>query len=91
MRELPDDPHDALDDTVRAWVSKGWRIESRLPDQVVVVSGHRVNHVLHFLIGFITFGLWWLFVWLPLGIFGGEKRRVIGIEPVTGEITKRKL
>ncbi len=45
----------------------------------VLVYGRRVNHILHFLLGFVTFFLWWL-VWLYLAITGGEKRRVVTVD-----------
>lgn len=28
--------------------------------------GKTPNHILHFLLGFVTVGFWWIFVWLPL-------------------------
>lgn len=55
-------------------------MESRTDRQVVLVKGHRPNHLLHFFIGLFTLGLWWLLVWLPLTIFGGEKRKVLNVE-----------
>ncbi len=45
----------------------------------VLVYGRQVNHILHFLLGFVTFFLWWL-VWLFLAITGGEKRRVVTVD-----------
>ena len=41
-----------------------------------MVRGQRVNHLLHFIVGFLTLGLWWV-VWLILALTGGEKRKTI--------------
>lgn len=41
-----------------------------------MVSGGRVNHLLHFFIGLFTGGWWWV-VWIFLSITGGEKRYVV--------------
>jgi hypothetical protein len=60
-------------------VKRGWHVESQTDYQVVLVSGHRPNHILHLLLSLITLGLW-LPVWLLLTIFGGEKRRVITVD-----------
>lgn len=57
----------------------GGRIESQSDFMAVLVRGHHVNHVLHFLIGVFTCGFWWL-VWLILGITGGEKRRMVTVD-----------
>lgn len=52
----------------------GWRIEAETERDVVIVRSHRVSHLLHFIVGLFTLGLWWI-VWIILAIFGGEKRR----------------
>lgn len=61
---------DSLDDLL----AQGWRIESETDHNVYLVSGQRVNHVLHFLVGLFTLGVWWI-VWLILAATGGETRR----------------
>ncbi len=33
----------------------------------------RINHILHFFLGLLTFSLWWIFVWLPLGIVNSAR------------------
>lgn len=68
-----------LANTLQGQVASGARIESQSDFQAVVVRGHRVNHLLHFLIGFITLFLWWI-VWLVLAITGGEKRQMITVD-----------
>ena len=64
---------------VAAAVPFGARIESQSETMAVLVYGRRVNHILHFLLGFPTFGFWWL-VWIFLAITGGEKRKVITVD-----------
>ena len=64
---------------VAAAVGLGGRIESQTETMAVIVSGRRVNHLLHFLVGFPTLGFWWL-VWIYLAITGGEKRRVVTVD-----------
>ena len=66
----------------------GGRIESQGDYMAVVIRGHRVNHVLHFLIGVVTCGFWWL-AWIILGITGGEKRRVVSVDEF-GNVTVQR-
>ncbi|HKH65347.1 MAG TPA: hypothetical protein VKA35_07780 [Solirubrobacterales bacterium] len=68
-----------LANTLQGQVANGARIESQGDFQAVVVRGHRVNHLLHFLIGFLTLGFWWL-VWIVIAITGGEKRQMISVD-----------
>lgn len=49
------------------------RIESRGQFQATVVTGQRVNHLLHFIIGLLTCGVWWL-AWALMAFSGGESR-----------------
>ena len=57
-------------------IRQGWRVESETDYHMVMVKGHRVNHILHLLLSILTLGVW-IVVWLLLIILGGEKRRVI--------------
>lgn len=68
-----------LAQALQTQVVGGGRIESQSDYQAVVITGKKVNHLLHFLVGFFTFGLWWL-VWLALAIFGGEKRNLVSVD-----------
>jgi len=68
-----------LANTLQGQVANGARIESQGDFQAVVVRGHRVNHLLHFLIGLLTLGFWWL-VWIVIAITGGEKRQMITVD-----------
>jgi hypothetical protein len=55
---------------------RGGHVEARDGDRLVVSSGG-TNHALHFVLGIFTLGLWWVFVWIPISIAGGRKRRVV--------------
>lgn len=68
-----------LANTLQGQVANGARIESQSDFQAVVVRGHRVNHLLHFLIGLLTLGIWWL-VWIMIAITGGEKRQMVTVD-----------
>jgi hypothetical protein len=69
-----------MDEAVNDLARHGWRVESRSEFQAVFARGHRPNHILHLLLTILTAGLWGLFVWLPLSIFGGEKRRMVSVD-----------
>lgn len=69
-------------------VAAGSRVESQTGIMAVLVRGHRVNHLLHFFIGVITLGMWWI-VWLILTITGGEKREVLTVDDY-GNILKQR-
>ena len=34
---------------------------------------NRINHVLHLILSVLTFGIWAIFVWLPLGIINASR------------------
>lgn len=74
----PDDQQRAMDARVAHWVRWDWGVEAQTPTQVVMVKGHRPNHVLHLILSIITLGLW-LIVWLILSIASGEKRKTISV------------
>jgi hypothetical protein len=67
---------DDLEATARIWITQGWRIQSRLPGQIVLVHGKPVNHVLHLLLTLVTLGLWSI-AWLIITLTGGERRRIV--------------
>ena len=79
-----------LAQTIAARIAGGQRVESQGEYQAVVVRGHRCNHLLHFIIGIFTLTLWWIFVWAPIWIFGGEKRTLIQVDPF-GNVTEAKV
>ncbi len=55
------------------------RIESSTPYAATVITGQKVNHILHLLISIFACGLW-LPVWLVLSQTGGEKRQVLAVD-----------
>jgi hypothetical protein len=69
-----------LADCITDWIGAGWRVETQSDYQVVIVRGHRPNHILHLFLSIFTLGLWAVFVWLPLTLFGGEKRKTITVD-----------
>ena len=64
------------DAQILALVRAGWRIENDDGRYVFMVSGQRVNHLLHFFVGIVTLGFWWV-MWLILAVTGGELRVTI--------------
>jgi hypothetical protein len=77
-----------LQAVIQAEIVRGARVESQTDTLVVIVHGRRVNHLLHFLIGVFTIGMWW-FVWLLLAILGGEKRYLIAVDEQDNVSTRR--
>lgn len=57
-------------------IAQGWRVESESTAYLFLVKEQRVNHILHFLVGLLTLGLWWI-AWLIIAATGGEERRSI--------------
>ena len=78
-----------LAEHVKAAAAAGYRIESQTHEMAIVVSGKPVNHLLHFLIGVFTLGLWWI-MWIILAVGGGEKRWMISLDE-HGNVTKQKV
>ena len=64
---------------IRSLVMDGYRVEAQSDYQVILVSGKRPNHLLHLILTIVTLGIW-LFVWIGVAIFGGERRRVVSID-----------
>ena len=62
-----------LDAEIARRLADGWRVESDDGSTVTLVKGQRVDHVLHLLLCIVTAGAW-LFLWLVLSAFGGERR-----------------
>jgi hypothetical protein len=78
-RKSSDERKEALAQIITAQVVDGARVESQSEYQVVLARGHRLNNFMHLILTIVTFGLWGI-VWLLLGLFGGEKRRVAFID-----------
>jgi hypothetical protein len=78
-----------LAQAIQTQVVGGGRIESQSDFQAVIIKGHKVNHVLHFIIGFFTFFLWWI-VWAVIAITGGEKRSMVTVDEF-GNVMVQKI
>lgn len=79
VARAPEERKALLANALQGQVAGGARIESQGEFQAVVVRGHRPNHLLHFLIGVFTLGLWWI-VWFFIAVFGGEKRQMVSVD-----------
>ena len=77
-----------LAQAIQSQVVAGGRVESQSEFQAVVIKGHKVNHVLHFIIGFFTFFLWWI-VWLVISLTGGEKRELVSVDEFGNVLVQR--
>jgi hypothetical protein len=82
------DSETLLDAEATRWTAVGYRIETRLPGQIVLIKGKKPNHILHLLLSVLTLGVW-LVVWLLIAIMGGERRQVVAIGP-DGKAKARK-
>jgi hypothetical protein len=60
--------------------SEHGRIDSTTPYAATVITGQKVNHILHLLISALLCGLW-LPVWFFISLSGGEKRQVLIVDP----------
>ncbi len=78
-----------LAQVIQAQVVSGGRIESQSDFQAVIIKGHKVNHVLHFIIGLFTLGFWWI-LWIVFAVSGGEKRQIVSVDEF-GNILVQKV
>ena len=60
-------------------IRQGWRVESSMAYQAVLVRGNRPNHLLHLILTCFTLGMWAI-VWVAVWALGGEKREVVSID-----------
>ncbi len=71
----------ALSTAVMRHVAAGWRVESRGPDQAVLVRGKAdINHTFHLLMTLVTCGLWGI-VWLIVSATTKEHRMSVIVDP----------
>lgn len=70
-------------------VAKGGRVESQNDTTAVMVYGSPVNNVLHLILTLITAGLW-LLIWIPVAIFGGERRKMLVVDEF-GNVQMQKV
>ena len=88
-RFTSDDRNEALARAIDGAFVQGYRVESQTDIQAVMVAGKPVNRVLHLLLTLVTVGLW-LFVWIALLIWGGEKRVLIRVDEY-GNLSSTKI
>lgn len=88
-RKTSDERKELLARAIQTQIAGGARVESQSDYQAVLIKGSKPNHLLHFFIGFLTFGLWWL-VWAGIAIFGGEKRTVAQVDEF-GNVSVQRL
>lgn len=79
VRKSSEERKEALARAVHTQVAQGARVESQADYNAVLVKGHRPNHVLHLILTLVTLGLW-VFVWIGVTIFGGEKRMTVSVD-----------
>lgn len=84
-----DERKGSLANAIQTQVAGGARIESQSDFQAVLIRGHRVNHLLHFVIGVVTIGLWWI-VWIFMAALGGEKRQMVSVDEF-GNVLVQKI
>lgn len=77
-----------LSQAIARAVAAGARVESQSDAMAILVSGRRVNHVLHLILSVCTLGVW-LLVWGALVIFGGEKRTVLQVDDYGNILTQK--
>jgi hypothetical protein len=78
-RKSSDERKEVLGRAIHTQVPQGARVESQGDYQAILVKGHRPNHMLHLVLTLVTLGLW-LFVWLGVIAFGGEKRMSASVD-----------
>lgn len=44
-----------------------------------IISKQKINHILHFIIGWVTCGLWWL-VWAGLSLSNQPRQRTLSVD-----------
>ena len=85
QRKTVDQRRQSFARAIHMEVAHGGRIESQGDLEAVIVLSH-INHRLHLILTILTCGLW-AFVWLPLALLRGRKKRqVINVDKF-GRIT----
>jgi hypothetical protein len=78
-----------LSQAVQGEVARGARVQSQDDRSAVLIYGKPVNHVLHAILTIFLLGLW-LFVWIPMALFGGEHREMISVDD-WGRVSQQRL
>jgi hypothetical protein len=88
-RKSPEERKALLDSALQLWGARGFRIENRSDFQATVSKGKEIRHVLHIVLSFLTAGMW-LFVYIPLWLLTGIRRRMVSIDEY-GNTIEHKL
>jgi len=86
--KTPDERKAALGRNIATQLARGFRVDSQSEYQAVLVTGHRVNHVLHGLLTLFT--VVWGFVWIYVAATGGEERILVEVDQY-GTVSVAKL
>ena len=78
VKKTPEARKQLLEAFIISRVSQGWRLEGQTEYAVVLATGKKPNHILHFLLCIPTFGLW-LIVWIIMGMSMTIKRRTFQV------------
>ena len=78
VKQTPEARKQLLEAFIINRVSQGWRLEGQTEYAVVLATGKKPNHILHFLLCIPTFGLW-LIVWIIMGMSMTIKRRTFQV------------
>ncbi|MCZ4557962.1 hypothetical protein O4215_20585 [Rhodococcus maanshanensis] len=79
----------ALAMAISSEVARGGRVESQTDTNAIVVTGSKVNHVLHLIITLFTCGFWAI-VWIILAFVQKEHRTAVSIDPY-GQVLRQTL
>jgi cytochrome b len=61
-------------------VATGARVQVQTDYMATIVRGRRPNHLLHVILSIVTFGVWFLLVYIPVLIFAGEKWSTVTVD-----------
>jgi hypothetical protein len=75
----PDQRRTILNSAIMRQISLGWRVETQLDTQAILVTGGRVNHPVHAVLTVFLCGAW-LPIWIILAITGAEKRMTLAVD-----------
>ena len=82
-----DERKQLLSQNIQMAIGAGGRIESQSDYMAVVLSGKKVNHILHLILSLLT-GIW-VVVWIAMVMRGGEKRQMITVDEYGNVLNQR--
>lgn len=75
-----------LERAINYQIAQGSKLANQGKFEAVMISGRKINHILHLLLAVFTLGLW-LIIWAIMGIFGGESQYTLGVDEY-GKVTR---